>query len=171
MIIKTPKASNWWTELAIIDADTVEQNGRVISFLLDGELSVAHLLPVQSNEGAPKSPPNWLVQCVTSYAQVCTTREKHTTFAIMLVHFQKFLLVCLCIVLRELEQPREEVYRILRVGIADASDRYLDIIMRAVVWMNEAVDSLDIHGWNNRAAYLLLICEAQPSPPLHADLK
>ena len=159
LIAKTPRASRWWTELASIDVDTLEQHGRVISFFLNGELSVSHLQPTRSIEDAVGVQPSCLVRCVESYAQICVSRGKHTAFAVMLVRFQTFLLVCLCVVLKELEQPREEIYQIMRISVVDGTDRYLDNIMRAVIWMNEVVDDLDINGWNDRATYLLLICK------------
>ena len=101
----------------------------------------------------------WLYQHAKTYAQNSADRELSTQFALMLVNFQKFLLICVCVVLLEIGLPEERVNDVMIICFGNCQRKYLRSLRRTAVWMNRLVDHLSIRGWKDRAGELFLLCE------------
>lgn len=77
-----------------------------------------------------------------------------------LANFQQLILLSSCAVLRQNHEiPLSDLLDIVRIVLRRTSDRYCNRILDTVVYLNTLVDTLNAHGWENRAAELLLLCK------------
>lgn len=95
------------------------------------------------------------------YAKITVQKHESAKVAVMLANFQKFILLSACAVAianTDDSARKEAIFNIVRICMGSCSDEYCRRILGTVVYMNRLVDTLAIHGFDGRAAELLLLC-------------
>lgn len=130
-------------------------NGNAAAYLLESHREApAPLTPAVGDGGT------MLLNQVINYATATMKRETTASLALILVNFQKFLVLSTCEVLRATGAPREHIFRIVKICVGDVSDEYCGRILRTAVYLNELIDVLNTNGWGDHAGELLLICKS-----------
>jgi len=164
LVRKTPLALEWWSSLRKQGIYDVMCNGMAVAFLLGDETSppVARGAAVEqnlSNDGFA------LLQRIAKYAHDATQRHLTASVAVRLANFQQILVLSTCVVLRSMARPSfpdEKLLDIVKICLGDVSDEYCFRMLDTAVFINRLVDVLNAHGWDGRAAELLLWCQSEP---------
>ena len=101
----------------------------------------------------------WLLGAARGYAETAANRALTMECILMLVNFQKFIVLCICAVLSQIGASKPALVDITRICFGDVSEEYALRLWRIAIFLNQLVDSLGFRGWGNRASELLLLCE------------
>ncbi|KAK5697780.1 hypothetical protein LTR17_023812 [Elasticomyces elasticus] len=105
-----------------------------------------------------------LVQLMTEYASIAAQRHQTAKLALLLANFQKFVVSSACVVLKANgAAPIDEVFTVVRICLGDVTDDHCTRMLHTVKYMNTLIDTLAAHGWDGRAAELVLYC-LEPEP-------
>ena len=138
------------------------QGGVAAQFVLDGTTKTLSIprrneTEVSYSYGTEES---WLLNATRVYAEIAANRALTVECVLMLVHFQKFIVLCICTVLSQMGASKAMLVDITRICFGDISQDYTIRLWRTAVFLNQLVDGLGFRGWGNRASELLLICES-----------
>lgn len=156
LIQETPFAHDWKATLRDNGVHEMMSTGKAVAVLLGPEYDANvppagdRLAAIEDEQGA--------FGRVREYARVATQKSLNASAALMLANFQKFLVFCLCSVMRESGALQSDVYDIMRICLGNVSDDYCGRVLRAAVYLNQLVDALYMDGWGLRASELLLLC-------------
>ena len=158
----TPLAADWWKETEFFNLETIMQGGMAAQFVLDGSTKTLSIprrkeTEVSYNYGTEEC---WLLNAAKGYAETAANRALTVECVLMLVNFQKFIVLCVCAVLSQMGASKAALVDITRICFGDISEEYALRLWRTAVFLNQLVDGLGFRGWGNRASELLLICEA-----------
>ena len=155
MIQATPDAKDWATAIRQADLYGIIGTDKAASYLLDKSCAVSPSLVANTLEDKSLD----LLDRVQSYARSTSQRKTNASTLVKLAAFQEFLLLSACVVLRDTGTTSQgTVVDIVKICIGDHSERYCRRILDAVIYINRLVDSLNAHGWGDRAAELILLC-------------
>ncbi len=158
----TPLAADWWKEAESFNLETIMQGGMAAQFVLDG--STKDLLIPRRKETQVlynyDTEERWLLNAARAYAETAANRALTVECVLMLVNFQKFIVLCVCAVLSQTGASKPALIDITRVCFGNVSEEYALRLWRTAVFLNQLVDGLGFRGWGNRASELLLICKA-----------
>lgn len=158
----TPLAADWWKEAELFNLETIMQGGMAAQFVLDGStknLSIARRKETQISYKYDTEE-CWLLSAARAYAETAANRALTVECVLMLVNFQKFIVLCVCAVLSQTGASKPALVDITRVCFGNVSEEYALRLWRTAVFLNQLVDGLGFRGWGNRASELLLICKA-----------
>ena len=93
---------------------------------------------------------------VTRYAAVL---QNYKSIMTKVQALQRFIFVCLCVVLQAEGVATDQVNSVMRMLISDTGGKYLERVRKGVMWMNTLIDDLAGIGWGSRASELLMLCE------------
>ena len=96
-----------------------------------------------------------LIQLVQRFAQ------RHSAGRL---HFQQFILVCLCKVLSCQGVPKEKIVETLQICVSDTRKENIDRYLKGVTWANKMINDLFITDWGYRAVDLIVICKTLEKP-------
>ena len=74
------------------------------------------------------------------------------------VNFQRFLLVCLCLVLLAQKVPRRSIVETLQIYTSGSSRSNINKFFAGAKWANKLICRLFSAGWGYRAIDLVVIC-------------
>jgi len=157
LVRETPYANKWVDTLRDNGLYDMMSTGKAVAILLGtGHESNArtdqHLTSaIEDEQGA--------FGRVTEYARMAMQNCIDASAALMLANFQKFLVFCLCNVMRDTGSSLDDVYGIVRICLGKVSDNHCYRVLRAAVYLNKLVDILYMDGWGLRASELLLLCK------------
>lgn len=154
LIEKTPPASEWWEQLVRRGIDSVETNHTIITCLLHGSGPVSSM-DMSTKDTYSSFRMTILLQRVSHYAAII---RQCSSLVARIQCLQKFVFVCLCIVLEFEGVAKGDVHQLMILVITAGSPDYLDRTLKGVKWMNMLIDELTTCGWGNRASELLMIC-------------
>ena len=157
LIDGTPQGRNWRMWIQELQVHAVINSGIAADYVSDG-LAATPYVPV--NVSCPTGPRGDILTAVQNYAESAAIRFASAKCVMMLVNFQKFLVLCICAVLSRMSFPKEALINITRICFGDVSDEYAVRLWRTALFLNELIDKLDIEGWGGRATQLLLVCKA-----------
>lgn len=163
LVKRTPLAIEWWSSLQKQGIDKVMCNGMAIVFLLCDETSLpsaegAILERSISDDGLA------LLRHVAHYARGANQRQVTASIAVRLANFQQILVLSTCAVLRSIAVPKipeEKMLGVVKICLGDVSDDYCVRMLDTAIFINRLVDVLNAHGWDGRAAELLLWCRSR----------
>lgn len=157
LVRETPCANNWAGTLRDNGLHDMMSTGKAVAILLgpghesNARTNQVRTPAIEDEQGA--------FGRVTEYARAAVQNCLDASAALMLANFQKFLVFCLCNVMRDTGSPLGDVYGIVRICLGNVSDDYCCRVLRAAVYLNKLVDTLYMDGWGLRASELLLLCE------------
>ncbi|MCJ1476753.1 hypothetical protein MMC13_005422 [Lambiella insularis] len=161
----TPLAAGWWATAEMLELDTIMQGGQAARFVLDG--TVKTLSIPRREESAVSyqggSEVCYLLAAARSYAKTAAGRALTVQCTLMLVNFQRFIVLCICAVLSHTGASKPALVGITRICFGNISEAYALRLWRTAVFLNQLVDGLGVRGWANRASELLLIWNHPPS--------
>ncbi len=96
-----------------------------------------------------------LIQLVQRFAQ------RHSAGRL---HFQQFILVCLCKVLSCQGVPKEKIVETLQICVSDTRKENIDRYLKGATWANKMINDLFITDWGYRAVDLIVICKTLEKP-------
>ena len=134
-------------------------SGMAALYVLNGRAATPSIPAPNLIDASCPATKHELLTTARNYAETAATRDLSAKCAMMLVNFQKFLVLCVCAVLSQMQYPKDVLVDITRVCFGDISGEYAARLWRTAVFLNQLVDGLNIHGWGNRASELLLICK------------
>lgn len=161
LVQRTPLAQDWWSAFRSQGIYDVMCNGTAVAFLLGDESSP----PVAQGAVSKRSMLDEdfaLLRHIAHYAHGATQRQMTASVAVRLAHFQQILVLSTCAVLRSVAQPsvpEEKLLEIVKICLGDVSDQYCIRMLDTAIFVNRLIDILNAHGWDGRAAELLLWCE------------
>lgn len=160
LIAETPRACDWKQVLKKKGIYDIMNSGNAIAFLLD----TASLNTPDSSTGPINERPveTSALGRIQQYALAAVRRESSASVTLALANFQKFLALSACVVLKATGTSESAVVDVVKVCVGNASTDYCSRMLRVVVYMNELLDTLYMHGWGFRACELLLLCEIEP---------
>ena len=161
LIDLTPLAADWWKKAELFHLETIMQGGMAAQFVLDGSTKTLSITrreetEVANNRGTEES---WLLCAARRYAETTANRALTVECVLMLVNFQKFIVLCICAVLSQTGASKPALVDITRICFGNVSEEYALRLWRTAVFLNQLVDGLGFRGWGNRASELLLLCE------------
>ena len=129
-------------------------------FVLDGNTKTLSITrrketEVSHNYGTEEC---WLLSAARGYAETAANRAFTVEYVLMLVNFQKFIVLCICAVLSQTGASKPALVDIMRICFGNVSEEYALRLWRTAVFLNQLVDGLGFRGWENRASELLLLC-------------
>lgn len=157
LVQETPFASDWAATLRKNGLHDMMSTGKAVSILLGPEYELNESFPrdrlptIEDEQGAFRR--------VTDYARAAAQNGINASAALMLANFQKFLVFCLCSVMRDNGVSQSDVNGVVRICLGDVSNDYCNRVLRAAVYLNQLVDALYMNGWGLRASELLLLCK------------
>lgn len=162
LVDTTPDAQNWWQIVEDLGVYSAMRHGCVADFLLDinqqtpsvdyaGNAILPGLIDDRNSQ---------LLSQVMAYASAARARDQTASFALMLVNFQKFLLLSTCAVLHDLGVVKEAIIDVVKVGFGNSTDNHSWRLVQTAVFLNKRVQTLNSNGWRDRASELLLICKS-----------
>lgn len=157
LVQETPFANDWAGTLRVNGVHDMMSTGKAVTILLGPEY--------EPNAPTIQDRPHAIVDeqgafgRVREYARAATQKGLDAAAALMLANFQKFLVFCLCNVMRDSGIPLGDVYGIVRICLGNVTDDYCCRVLRAAVYLNQLVDALYMDGWGLRASELLLLCK------------
>lgn len=157
LIQETPFANKWASTLRDNGVHDMMRTGKAVTILLGPEQEVdasparVRLPPVEDEQR--------FFGRVREYAHAAAQNGLNASAALMLANFQKFLVFCLCSVMRESGVTESDVNDIMRICLGRVTDDYCRRVLRAAVYLNKLVDALYMDGWGLRASELLLLCK------------
>lgn len=157
LVQETPFANNWASTLRDNGVHEMMSTGQAVTVLLGPEHEINtsptqdRLPPIDDEQGA--------FARVRAYARAAAQKGLDASAALMLANFQKFLVFCLCSVMRETGVPENDVNGIMRICLGNVTKDYCRRVLRAAVYLNQLVDALYMEGWGLRASELLLLCK------------
>lgn len=157
----TPLAADWWKEAELFNLETIMQGGMAAQFVLDGSTKTLSIPRQTENEVSYNygTEECWLLSATRAYAETAANRAFTVECVLMLVNFQKFIVLCICAVLSQTGAPKAALVDITRICFGNVSEEYALRLWRTAVFLNQLVDGLGFRGWGNRASELLLICK------------
>jgi hypothetical protein len=161
LIDGTPQGRNWMMRIQELQIHDVINNGIAADYVSDGLAATPY---VSVNVSCPAGSRCDVLTAVQNYAESAATRFASANCVMMLVNFQKFLVLCICAVLSRMDFSKEALINITRICFGNVSDEYAVRLWRTALFLNELIDKLDIQGWGGRATQLLLVCTAQFRP-------
>lgn len=162
LIAQTPKAECWSSSLKEHGIHDIMKSGDAVNCLLDGKSELRFSTQVLTPEivGDENTNEDYTASSLRNYARTTAMWWTRASTALALANFQKFLVISACAVLMEGETPIAEVFDIVRLCVgSDSSDAYCKRTITAAKYLNELVDTLNIHEWGHRAGELLLFCK------------
>lgn len=162
LVKKTPQAPEWWSALRSQGIYDVMRSGMAVAFLLGDESS-----PPTANgigticEGNMMGDELALLRHIAHYAHAATRRRLTASVAIRLANFQHLLVLSTCAVIKSVARPsvpEGHILDIVKISLGDVSEQYCRRMLDTAVYVNRLVDLLNAHGWDGRAAELLLWC-------------
>ncbi|KAG8531614.1 uncharacterized protein KY384_003245 [Bacidia gigantensis] len=165
----TPLAADWWKKAEFFNLETIMQGGVAAQFVLDGSTKTLSIprqkeIEVSYNYGAEEC---WLLSAAKGYAETAANRALTVECVLMLVNFQKFIVLCICAVLSQMGASKAALVDITRICFGDVSEEYALRLWRTAIFLNQLVDGLGFRGWGNRASELLLIWNRPPPYYVH----
>jgi hypothetical protein len=160
LVKQTPMAQSWTSSLKDSGIHEIMKSGDAVTCLLDSKLESQLSAQVFTAEaGKVDETDDYTTAYLRTYARTTSMRSTLASTALALANFQKFLVISACAVLAEGNTPIAKVYEIVRICVGNKStDEYCKRTMTAAKYLNELIDTLDIHDWGQRAAELLLLC-------------
>ena len=159
LVRATPISKDWWEVIQEQGIYDVMCNGVAVAHVLgDERLPLIAIGPTMSLHHQPHFP---IVDRITSYGRITAQRHLTASVASRLANFQTFLFLCCCVVAQATATPQipeERILEITKIGLGDMSDDYCRRLLRVAVYVNTLIDILNAHGWDSRAAELILIC-------------
>ena len=168
LIESTPTAEQWWNTIRDTGIDQMMRNPiedpKALEYILgssqDFSESASIRLDVLRSSLDISEPEDNVITRLQGYAHGANARERSAGLTLMLAHFQKFLVLCACKVLLQMEiVSQKHIYDIVKVCVGRDSEDWCQRILRTVVYLNKLIDFLDVNGWNNCASQLLFICK------------
>ncbi len=161
----TPLAADWWKQAELFNLEAIMQGGMAAQFVLDGSTKTLSIRRRKETEGSNNHVTEecWLLGAARGYAEIAANRSFTVECVLMLVNFQKFLVLCICAVLSQTGASKPALVDITRICFGDVSEEYALRLWRTAVFLNQLVDGLGFRGWGNRASELLLLCEGTSS--------
>lgn len=80
------------------------------------------------------------------------------------VHFEHFILVCLCKVLSSHGVPQEKIVETLQICVSDTRKLNIDRYLKGATWANKMMNDLFFTDWGYRAVDLIAICKLFKKP-------
>lgn len=157
----TPKGKGWWEAIRNLGAYEGTCNSRATLFLLDNGQSYQDAVPGMGSTRPMSDYESPLLHHIANIASTATGRGKAAELTLALANFQKFLVLCSCVVLQHSKAPTDRIYDIVKICAGNISEDYCQRLLRTVVYLNKMIDTLDSNGWINRASELLLLCRSK----------
>lgn len=161
LIKATPRLSEWESKTSELG---ISSDAHAITFLISPDFQ-SHIYlgaPTTQNQSVLLSSSTAIspLERLKAYAQVAAQRHARACATLRFARFSQFLVLSACLVLLKNGAPEEEVLEVVRICVGnDITDRYCMDILGVVRFLNRIIDTLDAHGWSDRASELLLICE------------
>lgn len=165
LVKKTPLALDWWTSLRAEGIYEVMCNGTAVAYLL-GDAQSPPIARGAIQRASMACDDLALLRHVAQHAEAAFRRRLTASVAIRLAHFQQILVLSSCAAIRSIAStsvPHEELLEIVKICIGEVSDAYCDRMLDTAVFINRLIDVLNAHGWEGRAAELLLWCKTPPN--------
>lgn len=165
LLKRTPLAENWWSSLRSEGIYEVMCNGTAVAFLL-GDNSNPPVAQGTVTKASVAGDDLALLRHVALHAQSASQRRLTASVAIRLANFQQILVLSSCAVIRSIARPsvpQERLLDIVKICLGNVSDDYCLRMLDTAVFINRLIDILNAHGWDGRAAELLLWCPNKPS--------
>lgn len=157
LIRETPLAKDWAYILRNKGVYDMMSTGKAVMILLGSEYGSN--APTGQDQRLAIEDEQGVFRRVAAYARTAAQKGVDASAALMFANFQKFLVFCLCNVMRDNGLPLNDVYEIVRICLGKISDDYCCRVLRATVYLNQLVDALYMEGWGLRASELLLLCK------------
>lgn len=159
LIGETPRAHDWQKLLKEKGIYEIMSSGSAVAHLL-GDTHNSASIEALDVIVVDKSASDGALGRIQAYAYAAIRRETNASVALVLANFQKFLALSACAVLAATGSPNSHVFDIVRICIGNVSTEYCTRMLRVVVYLNELLDTLYMHGWGLRASELLLLCKS-----------
>ncbi|KAL9629438.1 MAG: hypothetical protein Q9164_006882, partial [Protoblastenia rupestris] len=148
----TPLPADWCKEAGSFNLETIMKGGMAAQFVLDGSTKTLSIprrkeTEVSYNYGTEEY---WLLSAAKGYAETAANRALTVECVLMLVNFQKFIVLCICAVLSQMGASKPALVDITRICFGDVSEEYALRLWRTAVFLNQLVDGLGFRGWGNR---------------------
>lgn len=160
LVKRTPLAVDWWSALRSQGIYEVMCNGMAVAFLLGDESSppVAQGATIEANLSGDDFA---LLRHIAHYAHATSRRRLTASVAMRLANFQQILVLSTCAVIRSIARPSvpdEPLLDVVKICLGDVSNEYCFRMLDTAIFVNRLIDVLNAHGWDGRAAELLLWC-------------
>lgn len=160
LVRNIPPATAWRQALEEKGIADAMRTGAAVEYLLGTEQ-----VPRMAFPGAPNpdhvcaEDDHVLLERIANYARVASERHATASVAVMLANFQKFVVLSACVVVNaRREAPKSHIYEIVRTCIGNVSEEYCVRMLHTAKYMNILIDTLGDHGWDGRAAELIMLC-------------
>ena len=157
LVKDTPSAKEWVDKTRELG---ISSDARAIVFLISNDFEAQTYMETKGN--AISSPPitEWTaIESLQIHAQATVQRQDRARLTLRFTRFSHFLILSASFVLLHHGAPRQEVITVVKICMGkNVSEKYAMDILRVVRFLNRTIDTLDAHGWGNRASQLLLIC-------------
>ena len=158
LVKDTPGAKDWNRTLEEKGLHEVIASGKALTYLLDTGVQTDISLV---SERIPQVATSDVLGYVRNYAQATASRTLTASVALVLVNFQRFLVLSACAVLLKEGFSSGVVYDIVKICMGNCvSDEYCDRLLSSAKFVNELIDLLYSRGWGFRAGVLLLLCKS-----------
>ena len=160
LVKRTPLAIHWWSALRSEGIYDVMCNGSAVAFLL-GDESSPPVANGATRQGIAVGDDLALLRHIAQYAQTAVQRRLTASVATRLAYFQAILVLSACVVIRSAARPsvpEEHILDIVKICLGSGSHEYCRRMLKTAVYVNRLIDMLNAHGWDGRAAELLIWC-------------
>ena len=122
----TPLAADWCKEARSFNLETIMKGGMAAQFVLDGSTKTLSIprrkeTEVSYNYGTKEY---WLLSVAKGYAETTANRALTMECVLMLVNFQKFIVLCICAILSQMGASKPALVDITRICFGDVSKEY-----------------------------------------------
>lgn len=99
---------------------------------------------------------------IKHYAEVSARNSRKASLAVMLANFQKLLVLSACAVVLSTEKSlQEDILDTVCILYGGTNKPYARRLVETAVFVNQLIDMLSMHGWGDRAAVLIMLCESK----------
>lgn len=144
----TPLAADWRKEAELFSLENIMQGGMAAQFVLDGSTKTLSI-PRRKETGISynyRTEECRLLGAARAYAETAANRALTVECVLMLVNFQKFIVLCICAVLSQTGASKPTLVDITRICFGDVSGEYALRLWRTAVCLNQLVDGLGFRG-------------------------
>ncbi|KAK3669535.1 hypothetical protein LTR78_010589 [Recurvomyces mirabilis] len=165
LVSEIPLANTWRKAMEAKGFYNAMSTGEAVAHLLcpQNNALITSKVPAESILVASTGTKSSMIEMVRNYASLAMMSFDTASLALSLARFQKFVVLSACVVFIDLKIDKQDVYNIVRICNGRVSDEHCTRLLKTAKYMNVLIDTLATHGFDGRAAELILYWDREPN--------